>query len=212
MGLQDCLEAINLPALEDALKHIKAKGMPPPDLVSKEDKNEVGKVDVDAKVIDELTWKAGRWMFHDVPPIAIIDGFLMYSEDMKDIRDIFDVKIFLRTDFATAKSRREARNGYVTIEGFWEDPPNVSDVEHACGHFAANLSRVQYVENIVWPNYVKDHAFLFHNGDVEGQLKQDVVDQVGIKPQPPETQGDMTALLQWAYEVVNQALGRNFNS
>lgn len=167
--------------------------MPPSDLVSKEDKNQVGKVDVDAKVIDELTWKAGRWMFHDVPPIAIIDGFLMYSEDMADVRGLFDVKILLKTDFATAKSRREARNGYVTIEGFWEDPPN-------------------YVEQVVWPNYVKDHAFLFQDGDVEGQLKQDVVSRLGIMAQPPRTQGDMTALLQWAYEVVNQALGRNFYS
>jgi nicotinamide/nicotinate riboside kinase len=119
----DCLEAINLPALEDALRFIKHHGMPPQDFVSKEDKNEVGKVDVDAKAIDDLHWRASRWMFKDVPPVAIIDGFLMYSEEMKSIRDLFDVKLFLRTDFSTAKSRRESRNGYVTLEGFWEDPP-----------------------------------------------------------------------------------------
>ena len=100
--------------------------MPPPDLMSKEDKNDVGKVDVDPKVVEDLKWKAGRWMFHDVPPVAIIDGFLLFSEDMNSIREQFDVKLFLRADFATAKSRREARNGYVTIEGFWEDPPLVS--------------------------------------------------------------------------------------
>src|ERR1700761_5048331 len=120
----DCLEAINLPALEDALNHIKVHGMPPPDLVSKEDKNSVGPVDVDRKVVDRLEWKASRWMFQDVPPIAIIDGFLLYADGMKAIRELFDVKILLRTDFATAKSRRGARQGYVTIEGFWEDPPN----------------------------------------------------------------------------------------
>ena len=39
---------------------------------------------------------------------------------MKSIRDLFDVKIFLRTDYETAKRRREARSGYVTLEGFWK--------------------------------------------------------------------------------------------
>ena len=116
----DCLEALNLPAFEEALKHIQINGTPPPDLVSKEDKNDVGRVDVDAKVVNDLQWRAGRWMFQDVPPIAIIDGFLLYSEGMKAIRELFDVKLFLRTDFKTAKARRESRSGYVTIEGFWE--------------------------------------------------------------------------------------------
>jgi nicotinamide/nicotinate riboside kinase len=47
----------------------------------------------------------------------------LFSEDMKDIRSLFDTKLFLRTSYETAKKRREARSGYVTIEGFWEDPP-----------------------------------------------------------------------------------------
>ena len=43
-GLQDwdCLEAIDLPALESALTFIRREGMPPPEFVSKEDKNLVG--------------------------------------------------------------------------------------------------------------------------------------------------------------------------
>ncbi|KAK5175219.1 ribosylnicotinamide kinase [Saxophila tyrrhenica] len=153
----DCVEAIDLPKFEEALRYIRRVGIPPPDLISKEDKNDVGKVDVDSKVIDDLKWKAGRWMFHDVPPVAIIDGFLMYSEEMKGVREQFDVKLLLRTDFNTGKARREARSGYVTIEGWWEDPEG-------------------YWENVVWPNYVKDHAFLFKDGNVEGEVRQDVVD------------------------------------
>jgi nicotinamide/nicotinate riboside kinase len=183
----DCLESINLRAFEDALKHIKKHGMPPPDLVSKEDKNEVGYVDVDPKVIDKLKWDASKLMFRDVPPIAIIDGFLMYSEEMKSIRELFDVKLFLRTNYATAKRRREVRSGYVTIEGWWEDPPG-------------------YVDKIVWPNYVKDHSFLFKDGNVEGELKQDVVDALHIHPMPSGAQDDMTALLNWAYDVIDGAL------
>ena len=116
----DCLEAIDLLKFEDALRYIRIHGMPPPDLVSKEDKNSVGSVDVDEKVVDDLKWRASRWMFQDVPPIAIIDGFLLYAEGMKSIRELFDVKLLLRADYATAKFRREARVGYVTLEGFWE--------------------------------------------------------------------------------------------
>ena len=115
----DCLGALDLPSLESALRHIKTHGSPPPDFVSKEDKNSVGQVDVDHTVVDDLTWRASKWMFQNVPPIAIIDGFLLYSEDMKGIRDLFDVKLFLKTDFATTKHRRENRSGYVTLQGFW---------------------------------------------------------------------------------------------
>lgn len=183
----DCLEAINLPAFEEALGYIKANGTPPRDLKSKEDKNSVGDVSLDKKVIDDLQWRAGRWMFQDVPPIAIIDGFLLYSEDMKAIRDLFDVKLFLRTDYKTAKSRREARSGYVTLEGFWEDPPG-------------------YVDNVVWPNYVKDHAFLFENGDVEGELKREELDRLDIHPMPREAQGNMTACVQWAFDVLERSM------
>ena len=182
----DCLEAINLPALEDAMHYIKKNGMPQPDLVSKEDKNSVGPVDVDSEVVDELKWKAGRWMFQDVPPVAIIDGFLLYSEGMKSIRELFDVKLFLRTDHQTAKTRRDGRSGYVTLEGFWEDPPD-------------------YVDKVVWRNYVKDHAFLFKDGDVEGELNQDFLNELNIDAAPQGAHSDMTVCLKWAYAVLEAA-------
>ena len=85
------------------------------------------------------------------------------------------------------QSRREARSGYVTLEGFWEDPPG-------------------YVDNVVWPNYVRDHAFLFKGGDVEGDLDEAALDKLKIRAIPKEAQGDMTACLHWAYEVLEEAL------
>lgn len=163
--------------------------MSPQDFVSKEDKNSVGKVDVDAKIVEELHWRCSKWMFQDVPPICIIDGFLLYSEEMRNIRDLFDVKIFLRTDYTTAKQRRENRTGYVTLEGFWEDPPG-------------------YVDNVVWPNYVSDHAFMFENGDVEGTLREDVLKDMAIETVPEEARESMTESVQWAVDVVDEALGK----
>jgi nicotinamide/nicotinate riboside kinase len=119
--------------------------------------------------------------------VAIVDGFLLYSQEMAVIRDTFDVKLFLRTNYETAKKRREARSGYVTIEGFWADPPG-------------------YVDKIVWPNYVKDHKYLFHNDDVEGEVRDEVVSDLGIDIMPAEKQGDLSACLEWAYNKLETAL------
>lgn len=191
-GLQDwdCLGSLDLPALEAALRHIKSSGTLPPDLESKEDKNSVGEVKVDADVVAELKEKAqGLPSRNDGGRVAIIDGFLLYSDDMASIRNIFDAKLFLRTDYATAKTRREARSGYVTLEGFWADPPG-------------------YVYKIVWPNYVKDHKFLFQDQDVEGEVDQDVARKLGIEAMPKQAQGDMTACLKWAYGAIEASLSK----
>jgi nicotinamide/nicotinate riboside kinase len=188
-GIQDwdCSDSINLPAFQETLSYIQHHGEPPRDFISKEDKNSIGQVEVDRVLIEDLKWKASKWMFADAPPIAIIDGFLLYSEEMKAVRDLFDVKLFLQADYATMKTRREARSGYVTLEGFWEDPPG-------------------YVDDIVWPNYVKDHEFLFKGEGVDGELNEKVLQQLAINAMPSEAHGNMTACLQWAHDVVDEAL------
>lgn len=189
----DCVDSINLPSFENTLKYIRKHGMSPPDFTSKEDKNSVGEVHVDRDVIKDLQWKASRWMFKDVTPICIIDGFLLYSESMKAIRELFDLKLFLRTDYETAKRRRENRSGYVTLDGFWEDPPG-------------------YVDDIVWPNYVNDHAFLFEDGNVKGVLKKDEAKKLNLFAMPPGAQGNLTACLQWAYDVLEKELLERYTS
>jgi len=186
----DCIESINLPALEKALAYIKQYAQLPLDLESKEDKNDVGESGVDKAVVEEMREKA-RTVRDGAGPeatkVAIIDGFLLYSDDMEAIRQMFDVKLFLRTDYKTAKSRREARSGYVTLEGFWEDPPG-------------------YVDQIVWPNYVKDHAALFKDGNVEEELDEAVCSKLEIDGMPRKAQGNMTTCLEWAYGIVEKAL------
>lgn len=182
----DCLESINLPALESALKHIKAHGALPSDLESKEDQNSVGKVNVDAALVERLKQQVSGLGLEHVR-VAIVDGFLLYSQEMVAVRDTFDLKLFLRTNYETAKRRREARSGYVTLEGFWADPPG-------------------YVDKIVWPNYVKDHKYLFHDDDVEGVVNNKLVKDLGIDVMPAEKQGDLSACLEWAYGKLEEAL------
>lgn len=88
---------------------------------------------------------------------------------------------------AAVKRRREARSGYVTLEGFWEDPPG-------------------YVDKIVWPNYVKDHAFLFVDGDVEGSVDEDAREKVDLKIMPREFGSDITKCLDWACDILEASV------
>jgi nicotinamide/nicotinate riboside kinase len=94
-----------------------------------------------------------------------------------------DIKLFLRVSYAKAKARREARSGYVTLEGFWEDPPG-------------------YVDMIVWPNYVEDHKWMFENEHVEGPFKPSVLEETGILCQKGGVDIDMETTLQWAVETL----------
>ena len=83
--------------------------------------------------------------------VVLVDGFLLFGESVREqLGRFFDVKILLRARFGDAKARRESRNGYVTLEGFWQDPP-------------------RYFEDVVWPGFVAEHGFLFERGDVEGE-------------------------------------------
>lgn len=103
---------------------------------------------------------------------------------MSPIHPLLDIRLFLRTTYAKAKARREARDGYVTLEGFWADPPG-------------------YVDKIVWPNYVEEHAFMFEGGDVEGPFKFDVLEREGIQVQKDAgVDGDMSRTLEWAVQTI----------
>ncbi|KAI5819743.1 P-loop containing nucleoside triphosphate hydrolase protein [Pyronema omphalodes] len=110
--------------------------------------------------------------------IVIVEGFLMFQKDSVVDKEA-DAKILLRVDRETAKKRREKR-GYLTIEGYWQDPPG-------------------YFDDIVWPNYVKAHEHLFENGQVEQELNEEARTERRIHMPPP---GNMEETLRWAVEVL----------
>lgn len=124
--------------------------------------------------------------------LCLLDGFLLYSPSMAAIQPSLDIKLFLRASYARAKARREARDGYATIEGFWSDPPG-------------------YVDKIVWPNYVQEHAWMFEDGDVEGKFKEDVLDKEGIRVQRDVgLDGDMEKTLEWIVDTILEELKTRF--
>lgn len=121
----------------------------------------------------------------DGPRLCLLDGFLLYSPPrLSRVMDLIDVKLFLQVSHEKATQRRAARDGYVTLEGFWKDPPG-------------------YVDNVVWPNYVDAHRWMFVGGDVEGgKMDMQVVREKGILAQA-EQDGvawdfDFEQTLEWA--------------
>jgi len=195
----DCAESLSIPDIGKSLEYIHKNGTFPPALDSKEDKNSVGECPVPDAVIELLRTEVKVWsqtgnsgygiLMNAENPIrlCIFDGFLLYSKSMASVQPQMDIKLFLRVSYAKAKARREARSGYVTLEGFWEDPP-------------------EYVDKIVWPNYVEEHKWMFEGEDVEGKLKTDVVNQWDIKCQGDDLDVDMTTTLKWAVSTIMESL------
>ena len=187
----DCLEAIDQAGLREMLDYVKERGKVSEGFESKEDRNAVGNVRVNAEVVE--SWRRRFWsllnsgMQGDVR-MFIIDGFLLFSQEMKEVRDLFDLRLLLRADYEMVKSRRVARSGYATLEGVWEDPSG-------------------YVDEIVWPGYVRDHRFLFSDGNVEEEPDQPTIARLGIDVAPKEAGHDMTKALEWAAETIMKALG-----
>lgn len=103
-GIQDwdCLESIDIATLRKSLEHIKTNGSLPPNLESKEDQNSVGESGVDHKVVEQ--WKkndAVKAAWSSGLKIAVFDGFLLYSQQMKEIWELLDVRLFLRAEYVS---------------------------------------------------------------------------------------------------------------
>ncbi|MCJ1396012.1 ribosylnicotinamide kinase [Xylographa bjoerkii] len=190
----DCAAALDIPALVKALAFIRENGRLPDWLVSKEDRNSVGEHGVPLDTIENLKDSVKAWMqrrgngiLNESRKMVMLDGFLLFGESVKEVREAIDIKMLLRVKFARAKDRREKRSGYVTLEGFWEDPPG-------------------YVEKVVWPGYMEEHGFLFEAGDVDGTVDEKVVENLGIQVCPGEGEWPMEKVLEWAVDNVMETL------
>jgi len=106
-GVQDwdCMDALDVSRLESTLIYIKTHGSLPPGFESKEDRNSAGQAGVHQSAIDQWRSRAEA-LVASIPrrPIAIIDGFLLYSQKMEPIWKLLDVKLFLRTKCVTVGS------------------------------------------------------------------------------------------------------------
>lgn len=184
--------------MEESLRHITQHGTFPPTHDSKEDRNTISACPVSDPVIAEVKAaevkaEVEKWAASPAGEalkskrLCILDGFLMYPESMAQIQPYLSLKLFVRTTHAKCKQRREARDGYATVESWWVDPPG-------------------YVDKIVWPNYVRDHGLLFEGGDVEGKYKKDVLEKEKIEVISEDKEGNMEEMLRWVVDEVKVAV------
>jgi len=121
--------------------------------------------------------------------MVLVEGFLLFGEGVKDeLAGLFDLRILLRASREQAMKRRKSRNGYVTLEGFWQDPEG-------------------YFEEIVWPNFVGDHGFLFEGGDVEGKSKSEGGEGISVSPVVDAALEDTC---EWVLQCLKEALRRPY--
>jgi nicotinamide/nicotinate riboside kinase len=232
----DCVESLDLKIFEDTLRHVKLHGRVPEGSMSKEDQNAVGESGVSDDEVRQLK-EVVEARFKDLISsnetaaakggdvatttrereirICILDGFLLYPpapppsasssttqqapsspspapplETLHRLtHELLTPRLFLPSTRAQTLSRRQRRTGYVTLEGFWTDPPG-------------------YVEDVVWPNYARDHAWMYTDGDVDcGQLDEErLLRDDGVLVCPGQGSWDMKRVLHWAVEAVVQAV------
>lgn len=244
----DTLEALDIPLLENALRHIREHGDLPAGLKSKEDLNDAADVDIDEQTIQKLQDSVAQQLqdlllnacsnaqysqTSNGPlgiSLAFIEGFLLYAppddptHPLRLVHDSIDIPLFLPATYTLLKQRREGRTGYVTIgpaptpsapsqgtktpnEGqqdansydppetnFWTDPPG-------------------YVDDIVWPRYITDHAWLLlpesdeSNKDLENLKRligegENIRTDAGVIVAPGSGQVPLAQLLHWAVDQV----------
>ncbi|CAO3677318.1 unnamed protein product [Umbelopsis ramanniana] len=90
--------------------------------------------------------------------LVLVDGILLFWDPL--IYKQFDCSFFIHAGKDTLKQRRESRQGYVTQEGYWVDPPG-------------------YFDQLVWPQYEKWNSHLFPDAS-HNQPKQNSIHELLI--------------------------------
>ncbi|KAK9462919.1 P-loop containing nucleoside triphosphate hydrolase protein [Lipomyces oligophaga] len=179
----DCPGAIDFPQLFGALEYIKKNKKLPEDVAYKEDQNPIGIPPLSIEEAIEIkNTVLGSLTNLDSLQFCVIDGFLLYNDP--SIIETLDLRILLRAPHDLLKSRRETRNGYATLEGFWVDPP-------------------EYFDKYVWPGYIESHKHLFANGDVDADLSE-YAHNLNIHA-IPALELPMADLLKWTLELISAA-------
>ncbi|THC88795.1 hypothetical protein EYZ11_011762 [Aspergillus tanneri] len=247
----DTISAIDVSFLSSTLSYVRNHGVLPPRLKSKEDLNEKADSGVDEDIVAQFRREVqSRLTSSSVPggcatarTVAFLEGFLLYAPPESEVQDHelrsvhgqIDVRLFLPTPYDLVKTRRESRSGYVTI-----GPAPVSTTS-ASGQEISNSREVDleaeddrppqnfwtdppgYVDDIVWPRYVQDHAWLLlpeqPSSQVSSCLGMDshetihVVGQgvnlrtdAGVTVAPGQGSKPMVDILRWAVEVMMKHL------
>ena len=203
--------SLDLDLMERVLRSVKEGKGVPDGVGSKEDENEVGPSSVGEGVIEEIKEGVRRWargLQVGEVKVWLVEGFLLYVDPesgdeerkrLKELGGLSDARLWVNATRTEAIERRGGRKGYVTLEGFWADPQG-------------------YVEDVVWPGFVREHAWMEGGGGGERLLEggwetrekvivdEEVVAREGIMVGPQSSEMDQT--VEWAAGVVKYVIER----
>ncbi|CAI7612016.1 unnamed protein product [Penicillium crustosum] len=246
----DTASAIDIPFLSQALHYVRENGTLPPRLRSKEDQNDVTDSGVSDEIVQELRDIVGSRLRNEAaekgtesPTIAFLEGFLLFAPPeqeqhvLRSVHDAINLPLFLPAAYELVKARREGRSGYVTV-GPAPEPPVQSTEDGGDGGDGKTETDIDleaeddrppqnfwvdppgYVDDVVWPRYVTDHAWLLiaEDGDedqkdgsqalAEAELVRRIGDgtrartDVGVEVAPGCGSAGMDVVLRWAVELI----------
>ncbi|KAK6205006.1 uridine kinase activity protein [Scheffersomyces amazonensis] len=177
----DCPEALDFNLFENYLKKLKSgQGL--------EEKLESRQPSVDLKLNQEEEQLLLNKIQLKIPDsettlFILVDGFMLFHDPK--ILELFDVNLFFRASFETLRDRRESRDGYNTVEGFWVDPPH-------------------YFEKIVWPAFVSSHKYLFENEDINSKLLDNIKSSYKLHDIINENGSNLIDLVGWSIDNIAQ--------
>ncbi|KAI7900750.1 P-loop containing nucleoside triphosphate hydrolase protein [Cokeromyces recurvatus] len=130
----DCPESVYFDKLADYIEYAQKEGKLPSNYHSKEENNtHDGSSLITQQTLAKLQ-AILKPLMDDENIFILVDGFMLYWDER--VTSLLDCKVFVTASYHSLKSRREKRQGYHTVEGYWVDPPN-------------------YFDKIVWPEYIR---------------------------------------------------------
>ncbi|KAI8083287.1 P-loop containing nucleoside triphosphate hydrolase protein [Gilbertella persicaria] len=131
----DCPESVDFDKFAAMIQHVRThQGQLPKGYDSNEELNvHDGSSHVSSETMDHIKHLLAPFV-DDV--FVFVDGFMLYWD--AKVASQLDCKFDFSSDYQVLKSRREQRQGYHTLEGYWVDPPG-------------------YFDRVVWPEYLRLH-------------------------------------------------------
>jgi nicotinamide/nicotinate riboside kinase len=132
----DCPESVDFEKFSRLIEYTKAhNGQLPPDFSSNEESNiHDGSKLISSEASAQIEQILKPFSTNQDAIFVFVDGFMLYWDDK--VSQHIDCKIAFTGSYETLKSRREKRQGYHTLEGYWVDPPG-------------------YFDKIVWPEFLR---------------------------------------------------------
>ncbi|KAI8373412.1 hypothetical protein EDC96DRAFT_551946 [Choanephora cucurbitarum] len=151
-GNWDCPESVDFDRMAAMIDYVRThQGCLPENYHSNEENN----VHDGSSLVSESTLASLKELlspFMKDHVFVFVDGFMLYYDDK--VANQLNLKFQFTSDYQIVKERREKRQGYHTLEGYWVDPPD-------------------YFDKVVWPEHLR--LTQYYHQSIQGLHQIDTV-------------------------------------